>query len=67
MDETSKTISEEGHGMITLKRATGEAVRYACMNFHYAKAVPAEYNDYNVYNERSEWCGVIIFGGGRNA
>lgn len=53
--------------MITLKRATPEAVRYACLNFHYAKAVPAAYNAYNVYNEHSEWCGVIIFGGGRNA
>lgn len=67
MDETSKTVSEEGHGMITLKKATGEAVRYACLNYHYAKAIPAAYNAYNVYNDRSEWCGVIIFGGGRNA
>lgn len=50
--------------MITLKRATPEAVRYACLNYHYAKAVPAAYNAYNVYNEHSEWCGVIIFGGG---
>lgn len=50
--------------MITLKKATGEAVRYACLNYHYAKAIPAAYNAYNVYNDRSEWCGVIIFGGG---
>ena len=50
--------------MTTLKRATGEAVRYACMTYHYAKAVPAAYNAYNVYNDQSEWCGVIIFGGG---
>lgn len=50
--------------MITLKKATSQAVKYACMNFHYAKAIPAAYNAYNVYNERSEWCGVIIFGGG---
>ena len=50
--------------MITLKRATREAISYACLKFHYAKAVPAAYNAYNVYNDRSEWCGVIIFGGG---
>lgn len=50
--------------MITLKRASPEAVRYACLNFHYAKAVPSAYNAYNVYNAASEWCGVIIFGGG---
>lgn len=63
MDETGETLSKEGHRMITLKKATGEAVRYACLNYHYAKAVPAAYNAYNVYNDRSEWCGVIIFGG----
>lgn len=50
--------------MITLKRATPEAVRYACMNFHYAKAVPSASNAYNVYNEDNDWCGVIIFGVG---
>lgn len=50
--------------MITLKRATPEAVRYACMNFHYAKAVPSASNAYNVYNENGEWCGTIIFGVG---
>ena len=50
--------------MITLKPANAQAVRYACMNYHYAKAVPSAYNAYNVYNEHSEWCGVIIFGGG---
>ena len=48
--------------MITLKRATPEAVRYACMKFHYAKAVPSVGYAYNVYNEQNEWCGTIIFG-----
>lgn len=50
--------------MITLKKASAQAVKYACLNFHYAKSIPAAYNAYNVYNDRSEWCGVIIFGGG---
>ena len=52
--------------MITLKRATPEAVRYACLNFHYAKAVPCYVYSYNVYNENNEWCGTIIYGTGAN-
>ena len=50
--------------MITLKRATPEAVRYACLNFHYAKVVPCAIYYYNVYNESGEWCGCILFGNG---
>lgn len=50
--------------MITLKRATPEAVRYACLNFHYAKVVPCAIYSYNVYNESGEWCGCILFGNG---
>lgn len=53
--------------MITLKRATADAVRYACMNFHYAKAIPPALYAYNVYNETQEWCGVIIYGNGGNS
>ena len=50
--------------MIELRNATPKAIRYACMNFHYAKAVPSTQYSYNVYNEQKEWCGVILFGGG---
>lgn len=49
--------------MIELKRATPEAVRFACMNFHYAKRVPQAKWAYNVY-EDGEWCGVVVFGFG---
>ena len=52
--------------MITLKRAIPEAIRYACLNFHYAKVVPSAQYAYNVYNEQGEWCGVIIYGVGAN-
>ena len=52
--------------MIELRNATPKAIRYACMNFHYAKAVPSTQYSYNVYNEQKEWCGVILFGGGAN-
>ena len=49
--------------MIKLKRASKEAIKYACLNFHYAKAVPSSPYAYNVYNE-AEWCGCVIFGPG---
>lgn len=50
--------------MITLKKATAEAVRYACLKYHYSRCVPSSSYSYNVYNEQGEWCGVILFGNG---
>lgn len=47
-----------------LTRANNNAVRYACMHFHYAKAVPVNTIGYNVYNDANEWCGVVLFGTG---
>ena len=52
--------------MISLKKATPEAVKYACLNFHYAKTVPSASYAYNVYNDKQEWCGTIVYGGGAN-
>lgn len=49
--------------MIELRKATPKAVRYACLHFHYAKAVPSVQYGYNVYQD-GEWCGVILFGSG---
>lgn len=49
-----------------LSIATPKAVRYACMNFHYAKAVPVCKYGFNVFNDKGEWCGVIIYGTGAN-
>lgn len=46
--------------------ATPKAIRYACMNFHYAKAVPAVQYGFNIFNDDDEWCGVILYGGGAN-
>lgn len=51
--------------MITLKRATASAVKYACINFHYAKSVPAVQYAFNVY-EDNEWCGCILYSSGAN-
>ena len=45
-----------------LTKATLAAIRYACMHFHYAKAVPVNPLGYNVYNDNDEWCGVILYG-----
>lgn len=47
-------------------KATTKAIRYACLNFHYAKSVPTVQYAYNIYNDKDEWCGVIVFGGGAN-
>lgn len=49
-----------------LAKASAKAVRYACMHFHYAKAVPVNTLGYNVYNDDDEWCGVVLFGSGSN-
>lgn len=49
-----------------ISKATPDAVRYACLNFHYAKAVPVCQYGYNIWNDNGEWCGVIIYGGGAN-
>lgn len=49
-----------------LMRATLQAIRYACLHFHYAKAVPVNTIGYNVYNASDEWCGVILYGSGAN-
>lgn len=50
---------------LELKKATPEAVRYACLNFHYSKTVPQVKVGFAVF-EDGEWCGVICYGGGAN-
>lgn len=47
-----------------LEIASHKAVKYACMNFHYAKAVPVNTFGYSVFNDNNEWCGVALFGTG---
>lgn len=51
--------------MVTLTLANLNAVKYACMNYHYAKRVPISAVAFNVY-EDGEWCGVIVYGYGAN-
>jgi hypothetical protein len=48
-----------------LERASYKAIQHACMNFHYAKRLPANpMIGYSVFNDTNEWCGVIIFNNG---
>lgn len=47
-----------------ISKGSYEAARYACMNYHYAKAVPVTQYVYNVWSDANEWCGVVIFGTG---
>lgn len=47
-----------------LEIASNKAIKYACINFHYAKAVPTYSIGYSVFNDNNEWCGVVLFGGG---
>lgn len=49
-----------------LKKASKEAIKYACLNFHYAKSIPVNVHGYSVFNDKNEWCGVILYGTGAN-
>lgn len=44
-----------------LTRATPNAIKYACIHYHYSQSVPAYPIGYNVYNGNDEWCGVILY------
>lgn len=46
-----------------LEKASYKAVKFACMNYHYAKRVPMGANvSYAVFNDEGEFCGVIVYG-----
>ena len=49
-----------------LEPASAAAIKYACLNFHYAKTVPAASLAFSVF-ENNVWCGVVCFGGGASA
>ena len=44
-----------------LEKASYKAIKYACLNFHYAKTVPASSISYSVFNNNNEWCGIVSF------
>ena len=49
-----------------LEKASGTAIRYACLNFHYSRAVPQIRIGYSVFNDQDEWCGVVLYSNGAN-
>lgn len=49
-----------------LQIASSKAIKYACLNFHYAKSIPVNSFGYSVFNEKNEWCGVVLFSLGAN-
>ena len=49
-----------------LQKASYKAVKFACLNFHYAKAIPVNTLGFSVFNNKNEWCGVILYGTGAN-
>ena len=49
-----------------LEKASYKAVKFACLNFHYAKSIPVNTFGYSVFNDKNEWCGVVLYGTGAN-
>lgn len=48
-----------------LELANTKAIRFACLNFHYAKRLPAQpMVGWSVFNDAGEWCGCIVFNNG---
>ena len=51
-----------------IKKASWKAMKYACLKFHYAKRLPAQpMVGYSCFNNKNEWCGVVIFNNGIGA
>jgi len=49
-----------------LEKASYKAIKYACLNFHYANSVPVNTSGFSVFNDSGKWCGVILYGSGAN-
>ena len=49
-----------------LEIASTKAIKYACLNFHYAKRTTLGILSYSVFNDKNEWCGVIVYGPSSN-
>jgi hypothetical protein len=49
-----------------LEKASNKAIKYACLNFHYAKSIPVNTFGYSVFNKENEWCGVVLYCTGAN-
>jgi len=49
-----------------LEKASYKAIKYACLQFHYAKSVPVNPFAFSVFNSKNEWCGCILYSLGAN-
>lgn len=49
-----------------LEIASQQAIRFACLTYHYSKTIPPAQVSYSVFNKRNEFCGVIVYGHGAN-
>lgn len=49
-----------------LALASYDAVKYSCLMFHYARAIPVALCSFSVFNNAGEWCGTIVYSGGAN-
>ena len=49
-----------------LEKASYQALKYACLHFHYSHTIPQTRLGYSVFNMKGEWCGVILFSNGAN-
>ena len=49
-----------------LEKASNEAIKYACLNYHYSKSVPVNPVAFSVFNDKNEFCGCILYGYGAN-
>jgi hypothetical protein len=48
-----------------LEKASDKAMKFSCLNFHYAKRLPAPPRvGFSVFNDTGEWCGCVIFNNG---
>ena len=50
--------------MVELYPTTHDEIKFACRTYHYSRSIPSVSYGYNVFNDRYEWCGVILFGVG---
>ena len=49
-----------------LEKASNEAIKYSCLNYHYSKSVPVNPVAFSVFNSKNEFCGCILYGYGAN-
>lgn len=55
------TVVTSRSNVMIITKATKEQIKYACLNYHYAKRVPPVLHGYVLFND-NRFCGVITFG-----